>query len=196
MKKRLLAIAMTLAMTLSLLPVTALAEEGDPTGTPITEATTELTDGEYYLSGDVTFTEPLKVTGEVTIDLAGHKITNSTLEDSESVIEIASGASLVVKDSETDGEIHGTAISGGGTEYPNVIHNSGTFTLQSGTLKIDKSDNNRSNPTGIYIDADSKTQITGGEIVVEKTVMQASCTVFTLPAEQRPRWSFPAARSL
>ena len=138
MKRRILSIIMAMAMTLSLMAVPAFAAEGDaPTGTPITEATTELTDGEYYLSGDVTFTEPLKVTGEVTIDLAGHKITNSTLEDSESVIEIASGASLVVKDSKTGGEIHGTAA--GGAKYPNVIHNSGTFTLQSGTLKIDKS---------------------------------------------------------
>ena len=170
MKRRILSIIMAMAMTLSLMAVPAFAEEGDaPTGTPITADITELTTGEYYLEGDVTFTEPLKVTGEVTIDLAGHKIINSTLEDSEGVIEIASGASLVVKDSKTDGEIYGTAISGGGTKYPNVIHNSGTFTLQNGTLKIDKSDNNSSNPTGIYIDADSKTQINDGKIVVEKS---------------------------
>ena len=54
MKKRLLSSLLSLAMVLTLLPVSALAAEGETTVALITEDTTELTSGEYSLENDVT----------------------------------------------------------------------------------------------------------------------------------------------
>ena len=41
-------------------------------GTALTADMTELTGGEYNLIGDVTLTETLRITGNVTLDLNGH----------------------------------------------------------------------------------------------------------------------------
>ena len=74
MKKKILAIFLSLCMAMSLLPVTALATED---GTAVTADTTKLSSGRYYVSDDITLNHSLTISaGEtVTLDLRGQELT-------------------------------------------------------------------------------------------------------------------------
>lgn len=122
MKKRVLAIAMSLAMTLSLLPVSALAEETGETDVETTESdvipqasgqitagTESLTEGDYYLSSDVALNSALTIAAgaDVTIDLGGFTLTLPNTQATEisggSNVKISNGS--IVAKSISDGTV-------------------------------------------------------------------------------------------
>ena len=68
-------------------------------GTALTADMTELTGGEYNLIGDVTLTETLRITGNVTLDLNGHVLQYKNDEVHGSPLVVEDGAHLTIKDS-------------------------------------------------------------------------------------------------
>ena len=73
-------------------------------GTALTADMTELTGGEYNLIGDVTLTETLRITGNVTLDLNGHVLQYKNDEVHGSPLVVEDGAHLTIKDSGTTAE--------------------------------------------------------------------------------------------
>ena len=71
-------------------------------GTALTADMTELTGGEYNLIGDVTLTETLRITGNVTLDLNGHVLQYKNDNTKGSVIVIENGGQLTIQDSDPD----------------------------------------------------------------------------------------------
>jgi len=73
--RKLLAILLSLVMVLSLLPATALAENETVS---VTSDTTSWTDGNtYVVSGEVTVSERISVTGNVTLQLSEGSVLNA-----------------------------------------------------------------------------------------------------------------------
>ena len=146
MKKRLLSLTLIAALCLSLLPVTALAaEEHDShsnSWTELTADTTILSDGSYYLSGDVEYsgTESITVSGEVILCLNGHK-----LDLNKQHISVGSGASLTLCDCSTGGVLTGGSGSKGGGVY---VGGGGTFTMTGGSI----AGNTAESGGGVYVD--------------------------------------------
>ena len=68
-------------------------------GTALTADMTELTGGEYNLIGDVTLTETLRITGNVTLDLNGQVLQYKNDEVHGSPLVVEDGAHLTIKDS-------------------------------------------------------------------------------------------------
>ena len=68
-------------------------------GTALTADMKELTGGEYNLIGDVTLTETLRITGNVTLDLNGHVLQYKNDRTKGSVIVVEGGGSLTITDS-------------------------------------------------------------------------------------------------
>ena len=136
-------------------------------GTALTADMTELTGGEYNLIGDVTLTETLRITGNVTLDLNGHVLQYKNDNTKGSVIVVENGAHLTIKDSDqtakhnfepnADGlwvlnENNGTkTVSGGvitgGTGYPFQLYS----TVNCGG--------------GVYIALGGQLTMTGGNII-------------------------------
>ena len=75
-------------------------------GTALTADMTELTGGEYNLIGDVTLTETLRITGNVTLDLNGHVLQYKNDSTKGSVIKVESGGQLTIEDSNTSNLSH------------------------------------------------------------------------------------------
>lgn len=67
--------------------------------TALTADMKELTGGEYNLIGDVTLTETLRITGNVTLDLNGHVLQYKNDRTKGSVIVVEGGGSLTITDS-------------------------------------------------------------------------------------------------
>ena len=135
-------------------------------GTALTADMTELTGGEYNLIGDVTLTETLRITGNVTLDLNGHVLKYESANNG-SVIVVEGSGNLTLTDSNTTAkhkfmpngklwvldEASGTeAVTGGvitgGTGYP--------FHLISGTVNCGG---------GVYIAPGGQLTMTGGNII-------------------------------
>ena len=93
MAKKLMALLLAVLMAVSLLPMPALAAEGTADLTKIAGG------GDFTLTADTTLTQPLEITGNVTLDLGGHTV-NFSPENPEgtnlSAIIISSG-SLTLK---------------------------------------------------------------------------------------------------
>ena len=146
MKKRLLSLTLVAALCMSLLPVTALAaEEHDShsnSWTELTADTTILSDGSYYLSGDVEYsgTESITVSGEVILCLNDHK-----LDLKGQHISVGSGASLTLCDCSTGGVLTGGSGSNGGGVY---VGGGGTFTMTGGSI----AGNTANAGGGVYVD--------------------------------------------
>lgn len=146
MKKRLLSLLCVLALGLGLLPTTALAadEHGSHSDgwTELTAGTTTLSDGNYYLSGDVEYTgtESITVSGEVLLCLNGHK-----LDLNKQHISVGSGASLTLCDCSTGGVLTGGSGSNGGGVY---VGGGGTFTMTGGSI----AGNTANAGGGVYVD--------------------------------------------
>lgn len=134
MKKRVLSAALSLCLLLTLLPTAALATEDNTTpGTSPASKTLqeEINTAEkgatVSLSEDETGSITVSAGKDITLDLAGHKLTNTA--DSHTVT-IDKGASLAVLDSSEaqtgaiDNVSHGKA----------AVVNHGTFVLNSGSL--------------------------------------------------------------
>ena len=134
MKKKILAIFLSLCMAMSLLPVTALATGEEPTS--ITRETTELSTGSYILNENITLSGQMTVAEDenVTINLNGHvlslgkkSLTNKgtlTIQDdsqnqekgkiaSTSTPAIQNNGTLTVKDNVTIETTNSIAVRGG-----------------------------------------------------------------------------------
>ena len=121
MKKRILSILLMCCMVLTLLPVTALAEDsaytvGEDTsvsaralaGTAGTKLKADniatyiangLGGGVYTLAEDVTISGTLRVTGEATVDLNGHILRYAETADPGSIFRVEAGKTLTLTDS-------------------------------------------------------------------------------------------------
>lgn len=133
MKKRVLSAALSLCMLLTLLPTAALASDdttnpGTSPATTLQEKITVAENGDTVsLSKDETDSITVSVGKDITLDLAGHKLTNTA---NNHTVTIDKGASLTVLDSSEaqtgaiDNVSHGKA----------AVVNHGTFVLNSGSL--------------------------------------------------------------
>lgn len=134
MKKRVLSAALSLCMLLTLLPTAALATEDNATtpgtspATTLQEKITAAENGDTVsLSEDETGSITVSAGKDITLDLAGHKLTNTA---NNHTVTIDKGASLTVLDSSEaqtgaiDNVSHGKA----------AVVNHGTFVLNSGSL--------------------------------------------------------------
>lgn len=101
MKKRLGSLLLSLAMCLSLLPVSALAGETDVIDVSNQSALGNAVNNEgctVRLTADIALEETLNIIETVTLDLNGHVL---KLEDGGNVIYITANAQLTLKDSDT-----------------------------------------------------------------------------------------------
>lgn len=134
MKKRVLSAALSLCLLLTLLPTAALATEDNATtpgtspATTLQEKITAAENGDTVsLSKDETDSITVSAGKDITLDLAGHKLTNTA---NNHTVTIDKGASLTVLDSSEaqtgaiDNVSHGKA----------AVVNHGTFVLNSGSL--------------------------------------------------------------
>lgn len=133
MKKRALSAALSLCMLLTLLPTAALASDdttnpGTSPATTLQEKITAAENGDTVsLSEDETGSITVSNGKTITLDLAGHKLTNTA--DSHTVT-VEKGATLTVMDSSEakTGTIDNTSHQKG------AVVNNGTFVLNSGNL--------------------------------------------------------------
>ena len=176
MKKRILSILLMCCMVLTLLPVTALAEDsaytvGEDTsvsaralaGTAGTKLKADnidtylangLGDGVYTLAEDVTISGTLRVTGEATVDLNGHVLRFDQSAQPDSIFRVTSGSTLTLTDSapaaaHTDASLPaGGLITGGkGFKYDNGAGQS--YNYYGG---------------GVYVEAGASFMLAGGTI--------------------------------
>jgi len=129
--------------------------------------TSGLTEGAYYLDEDVTISQSLKVSGDVTLDLNGHVLKYENVQTPGSPLAVESGGHLTIKDSNSnathkfkpngDGlwvldESNGTetvygGVITGGTGYPFQLYS----TVNCGG--------------GVYIAPGGQLTMTGGNII-------------------------------
>ena len=176
MKKRILSILLMCCMVLTLLPVTALAEDsaytvGEDTsvsaralaGTAGTKLKADNIDayvasglgsGVYTLAEDVTISGTLRVTGEATVDLNGHVLRFDQSAQPDSIFRVTSGSTLTLTDSaptasHSDASLPaGGLITGGkGFKYDNGAGQS--YNYYGG---------------GVYVEAGASFMLAGGTI--------------------------------
>ena len=136
MKKRILSILLMCCMVLTLLPVTALAEDsaytvGEDTGVSAralagtagtklkadniaTYIANGLGDGVYTLAEDVTISGTLTVTGEATVDLNGYVLRYAEEAEPDSIFRVTSGSTLTLDDSDPAAAHTDAALPAGG----------------------------------------------------------------------------------
>ena len=136
MKKRILSILLMCCMVLTLLPVTALAEDsaytvGEDTGVSAralagtagtklkadniaTYIANGLGGGVYTLAEDVTISGTLRVTGEATVDLNGHILRYAEEAEPDSIFRVTSGSTLTLTDSRPEAEHEDKTLPAGG----------------------------------------------------------------------------------
>ncbi len=158
MKKKILAVFLSLCMAMSLLPVTALAAE--TTAAPIQATDTTLASGDYVLPSDIALSSgalTIAKDATVTIDLAGHTLTNAANNHT-----IVNNGTLTVYDSGTTGTIISNAAGHSALQNePEAI-----ATIESG--KLYKTNNTSSNDYYV-ITNHGKLTINGGTIVSESS---------------------------
>lgn len=123
MKRKLCSVLLALCMVLTLLPVSAMADDGAATSLP------DAVDGVITLTKNVELTNELNYTTDVTIVLNGHTITRTNGQ--KTALMITNGATMNI-----DGSVAGSAINGTimvGYSKPTVtngklIINGGTYT--------------------------------------------------------------------
>lgn len=135
MKKRVLSAALSLCLLLTLLPTAALAtgdETTDPGTSPASktlqeEINTAENGATVSLTKDETGNITISTGKTITLDLAGHKLTNTA---DNHTVTVETGATLTVTDSsaEKTGTIDNTSHQKG------AVVNHGTFVLENGNL--------------------------------------------------------------
>ena len=153
MKKRILSILLTLCMVLTLLPVTALAE--DTNVTKLTSISGDLGSGVYQLDADVTITSTLNITGDTTVDLNGHVLRYAeTAETPGSIFRVEADKTLTLTDSRPEAEHEDAKLPAGGliTGGRGYRHDNGagqSYTYYGG---------------GVYVEAGASFVLAGGTI--------------------------------
>ena len=134
MKKRLASTLLALALCLSLLPIAALAEEGETPTPTVTEVDTQdklvaavQNDGEVKLTGNIELTNKVTISKTVTLDLNGKTLT------SHSSNKIESSGNLTITDSTSGGMIAENTILEANSG--SVFHMTGNA-VNNGTLII------------------------------------------------------------
>ena len=133
MKKKILAVFLSLCMAMSLLPVTALAAEAADEKTPSAQATTlpeADENGVITLENDVTLSASYQVEGKLTVNLNNHKITGPS---STYAFSVKNGATLTIDGEGTiDGyaaaQVTGNLTPNGEAQPATLIVNGGTLT--------------------------------------------------------------------
>ncbi len=135
MKKRLFAIALSLCMTLSLLPTAAFAAENGESGTTVTQsggvqsetiAAAIQAGDSYTLTGDMTESVTIPQGKTFTLNLGGYTLTNET---NKHTITVEKGATLTIEGTGTvDNVSHGRG----------ALVNLGTTTLNGGMFTRSK----------------------------------------------------------
>ena len=176
MKKRILSILLMCCMVLTLLPVTALAEDsaytvGEDTsvsaralaGTAGTKLKADNIDayvanglgsGVYTLAEDVTISGTLRVTGEATVDLNGHILRFDQSAQPDSIFRVTSGSTLTLDDSDpaaahTDAALPAGGLITGGEGYRRDYGAGQSYSYSGG---------------GVYVEAGASFVLAGGTI--------------------------------
>ena len=176
MKKRILSILLMCCMVLTLLPVTALAEDsvytvGEDTsvsaralaGTAGTKLKADNIDdyvakglgsGVYTLAEDVTISGTLRVTGDATVDLNGHVLRFNQSAQPDSIFRVTGGSTLTLTDSRPEAE-HGDknlpagGLITGGEGYRRDYGAGQSYSYYGG---------------GVYVEAGASFELAGGTI--------------------------------
>ncbi len=147
MKAGILAVAVVLFASLAMLAVPASDAEGtEPTQMTAEKFLEGLTEGKLVMSEDVALKDALKITTEMELDLAGHKLVNASTNATHT-ITVGNGGKLTVKDSVGNGIVdnitHGTAAV--------FVDVGGEATLNGGTFERSLEAGNI-NESGQYVD--------------------------------------------
>lgn len=121
MKKKLCSILLALTMVLTLLPVSAMAEDGTATSLP------DAVNGVITLTENVELTNELNYTENVTIVLNGHTITRTNGQ--KTALMITNGATMTIDGSVAGSAINGTIMVG----YSNPTVTNGKLIINGGT---------------------------------------------------------------
>ena len=160
MRKRMLSWGLILSLLLTLLPVSAGAavNHSNHTGwTQLQSSTQTITNGNYYLNGEVTATYDITVSGNATLCLNSH-----TLDMGTNTLTVSSGAKLTICDCQSGGAITGTE------SYINlnvISVEGGTLNLESGTI----SGTTTGSGSLISVTGGGTLNVTGGTISLEHT---------------------------
>ena len=176
MKKRILSILLMCCMVLTLLPVTALAEDsaytvGEDTGvsaralagTAGTKLKADNIDayvanglgsGVYTLAEDVTISGTLRVTGDATVDLNGHVLRFDQSAQPDSIFRVTSGSTLTLTDSaptasHSDASLPAGGLITGGEGYRRDYGAGQSYSYSGG---------------GVYVEAGASFVLAGGTI--------------------------------
>ena len=201
MKRRLLAIFLSLTLMLSLIPSAWAVENEEPSQEPVVEEPTVqttipegespvketkeipadgiLTSGSYILNSDVRLAADLTVPVDavVTLDLNGNTLTGT----GKSSVIVVNGK-LTVKDSSGDnsgiitGGI-GYASDGGNGGGAISIESGGKCTLEGGTLTGNHCNNYNYNAGGVYAKGTAEFYMTGG-VITENTANRQGGGIF------------------
>ena len=130
--------------------------------------TSGLTGGAYYLDEDVTISQSLKVSGDVTLDLNGHVLQYKNDEVHGSPLAVEDGAHLTIKDSGSNAT-HKFAPNSDGLW---VLDENGSETVTGGVITGGTGTNiAKSGETawycggGVYIEPGGQLTMTGGNII-------------------------------
>ena len=125
MKQKLCSILLALTMVLTLLPVSALADEADTQSATSLPAADE--NGVITLTENVELTNELNYTTDVTIVLNGHTITRTNGQ--KTALMITNGATMTIDGSVAGSAINGTIMVG----YSNPTVTNGKLIINGGT---------------------------------------------------------------
>ena len=166
-----LSLLLVMCMVLSLLPVTAMAAEGNCTGDherwrKLSGNVSSLAEGKYFLTGDVQVQENILINSEVTLCLSGHTMDlngyNITINGND-----GAEASLALHNCAGSGSITGgdggrpRSDGYGGAVY---VGARATFSMYGGAI----TQNTASNGGGVYV-ASGTFNMYGGSITKNKT---------------------------
>ena len=130
--------------------------------------TSGLTGGAYYLDENVTISQSLKVSGDVTLDLNGHVLKYESVNKG-SVIVVETGGQLTIEDSNTSNLSHKFNPNGNGLWV--LDEASGTETVRGGVITggtgypFSLSSGSVNCGGGVYIAPGGQLTMTGGSII-------------------------------
>ncbi|MCD7846933.1 MAG: hypothetical protein LUG49_02705 [Oscillospiraceae bacterium] len=153
MKKKLLAVVLTLCLAVVAMTVMAFATS---LGTALTNEGGQLSSGNYYLNSDVTLTNNIVISSgnTVTIDLNGYTLTGT---GNNSVITANGTLMLIDSSSAKTGKITGGSATYGGGVY---VGGTGSFTMSGGTI----TGNSGTYGGGVYVSNSGSFTMEGGMI--------------------------------
>lgn len=156
------------------------SHEGAPWQKWSTSGGGTLDSGSYYLTGNMTLSKPIAITGNVNFCLNGNTIKRS---DGSSPFQVTEGGSLTICDCKDTGQLTGGITANGGTvgiyggnisggDYAAKLSGSATLTLSGSPALSGK-------VAGIYLQGDAKIHPDGLETAAPISVSMKNPGVFT-----------------